>query len=92
MDGPEKTILIDAELMETQVTQMTELLKGNRKEFTWSLAYILSLNPGVVVHKLNIDYIVKRVLQKKRMFTSKRQKAIAKEVKKLKTTDFIREV
>ena len=50
--------------------------------------------PGIptdmIIHKLNMDLNFKLVQQKKRSFTSKRQKAINEEVDKLLKARFIR--
>lgn len=53
---------------------------------------ILELDPSVAVHKMNIKPNVKRVMQKKRMFSPERKKVIAKVINKLKVAIFIREV
>lgn len=50
------------------------------------------LDPSVTIHKLNLDPNTKRIMQKKRIFIAKRQKAITKEVKKFKAVGFIKEV
>lgn len=50
---------------------------------------ILGLDPNVAVHKLNLDRNAKKIAQKKREFVLKIQKAIAKEVEKLKIVGFI---
>lgn len=66
------------------------MLRRNKFEFAWTLVAILGLNPNVVVYKLNIKLQAKVVAQKKKkVFTLKRQKAIAKDVKKFKLAKFI---
>ena len=46
----------------------------------------------VIVHKLNVSPSFPPIWQKKRVFTQERDRAIAKEVRKLLEVDFIREV
>lgn len=80
------------ELMKIKVAQMTELFKENRGEFAWSLVDMPGLDPNMDIHKLNLDPNAKIIEQKKRMLIPKRQKAIVKEVERLKATRFIRKV
>ena len=50
------------------------------------------IDPSFIVHKLNMNPTSSPIQQKKRVFIPKRDKAIAKEVKKLLEAGFIREV
>ena len=50
------------------------------------------IDPSIIVHKLNVSSSIPLVQQKKRVFVQERDKAIAKEVRKLLEADFIREV
>ena len=50
------------------------------------------IDPTIIVHKLNVSSSIPLVQQKKRVFVQERDKAIAKEVRKLLEADFIREV
>ena len=50
------------------------------------------IDPSIIVHKLNVSSSIPLVRQKKRVFVQERDKAIAKEVRKLLEADFIREV
>ena len=53
---------------------------------------MLEIDPSIIVHKLNVSSSIPLVRQKKRVFVQERDKAIAKEVRKLLEADFIREV
>ena len=53
---------------------------------------MLGIDPSVLVHRLNVSPSFSPVRQKKRVFTPKRDQAIAEEVHKLQETSFIREV
>lgn len=92
MDGSEKTILAGAKLIKLERARIVELLRKNKFKFVWSLVDIPSLKPSVVVHRLNINPKAKRVVQKNRMFAQKIQRAITKEMEKLKLVGFVREV
>ena len=50
------------------------------------------IDPSVIVHRLNVNPAFSPIRQKKRVFTPKRDKAIAEEVRKLLEVGFIREV
>lgn len=53
---------------------------------------MLGLDPDVAVHRLNMDLKAKVVVQKKRMLVPKSQRSIEKELKRLKSASFIREM
>ena len=50
------------------------------------------IDPSIIVHRLNVLTSFSPIRQKKRVFAQKRDKAIAKEVRKLLKADFIRKV
>ena len=50
------------------------------------------IDPSIIVHRLNVSPSFPPIRQKKRVFTSKRDQAIAEEVRKLQQAGFIREV
>ena len=50
------------------------------------------IDPSVIAHCLNVNPSSKPVHQKKRVYVPKRDNAIKKEVQKLTTAEFIREV
>ena len=58
-------------------------LKNNRDVFTWSHEDIPRIDPSVMVHRLNVSPSFPPIRQKKRVFASERDWAIAKEVRKL---------
>ena len=53
---------------------------------------MLGIDPAIIVHKLNVSPTFSPIRQKKRVFAQKRDKAIAKEARKLLEANFIREV
>ena len=50
------------------------------------------IDPSVIIHKLNVSPSFPPICQKKQVFPQERDKAIAKEVRKLQEVEFIREV
>ena len=50
------------------------------------------IDPTVMVHKLNVSPFFPPIRQKKRVFASEQDRAIAKEVRTLQEASFIREV
>ena len=53
---------------------------------------MLGIDPSIIVHRLNVLTSFSPIRQKKRVFAQKRDKAIAKEIRKLLEADFIRKV
>ena len=53
---------------------------------------MLGIDPLIMVHRLNVSPSFPPIWQKKRVFTPKRDQAIAEEVHKLQKASFIREV
>ena len=50
------------------------------------------IDPTIIVHRLNVNPASSPIRQKKRVFAQERDKAVAKEVRKLLEAGFIREV
>ena len=50
------------------------------------------IDPLIIIHKLNVSPSFPPIRQKKRVFAQERDRAMAKEVRKLLEVDFIREV
>jgi hypothetical protein len=53
---------------------------------------MIDISPSVMVHKLNVDPNLKPVQQRRRGYSAKKNKATAKEVKKLCEVGFIKEI
>ena len=53
---------------------------------------MLGINPSIISHKLNVNPSIRPIKQKRGVFASERNNAIMKEVDKLSTANFIREV
>ena len=79
---PERTTKIGT-LASWPVRQtLTTFLRDNQDVFAWSYEDMPGIDPSVMVHKLNVSPLFLPIRQKKRVFAQKRDKAIAKEVRK----------
>lgn len=72
LNDSKKTTMVGVELIEPMVIKMTESIRENQLEFTWSLADMPGLDPSVAIHKLNFDPNTRKVVQKKKVFSLKR--------------------
>ncbi|XP_075665950.1 uncharacterized protein LOC142635726 [Castanea sativa] len=71
---------------------LASFLRENQDVFALSHEDIPRIDPLVIVHRLNVSATFPPVRQKKQVFSQKRDRTIAKEVRKLQDLDFIREV
>ena len=71
---------------------LASFLRMNQDVFAWSNEDMLGINPSIIVHRLNVNPDSSPVRQKKKVFAQERDKAVAKEVRKLLEAGFIREV
>ena len=71
---------------------LTAFLRDNQDMFAWSHEDRPGIDPSVIVYRLNVSPSFSTIQQKKQVFAQERDKAIAKEVRKLLEADFIREV
>ena len=71
---------------------LATFLRMNQDVFTWSHKDMPGIDPSIIVHRLNVNPASSLIQQKKRVFAQERDKAIAKEVRKLLKARFIREV
>ena len=72
--------------------ELTAFLRSNRDVFSWTHEDMPGIDPSVIVHRLNVSPSFPPIRQKKRVFASEQDQAIAEEVRKLQETSFIREV
>ena len=68
------------------------LLQKYRDVFAWTYDEMLGLDPGLVVHSLNVDPGVRPVVQPTRVFHIEVEAQIIQEVKKLLTVGFIKPI
>ena len=68
-----------------------DFLKEDKDVFAWSHEDMHSIDPSIIVHKLNIDLNYKPIIQKRHRFNLERYTMISKKVDKLLKAKFIRE-
>ena len=87
--GP-RPISISASLIEKEKSELILLLKEFKDVFTWDYNEIPGLDLGLVAHILNVDLEAKAVAQPVRIFHTKIEGQIVKEVQKLLAAGFIK--
>ena len=76
----------------TEKSELILLLKEFKDVFAWDCSEMLRLDPGLVVHSLNMDLEAKLVAQLARIFHTKIEGQIVKEVQKLLAVGFIKPI
>ena len=87
-----RPISISASLTEKEKSELILLLKEFKDVFTWDYSEMPGLDPGLVVHTLNVDPGAKPVAQPARIFHTKIEGQIVKEVQKLLAARFIKPI
>ena len=72
--------------------EIVKFLKNNLDIFAWSHEDMLSIDGGMIEHRLNVDPRKNPIQQRRRVFALERNRVVTKEVEKLLAVDFIREV
>ena len=72
--------------------QLVALLQKYRDVFAWTYDEMPGLDPGLVVHSLNVDPGIRLVVQSARVFHTEVEAQIIQEVKKLITAGFIKPI
>ena len=73
-------ILISSKLSREKKSELILLLKQFRDVFAWDYSKMPGLDPGLVVHTLNIDLEAKLMAQPTRVFHTEMEEQIVKEV------------
>ena len=90
--GSQKPIFISSQLTIQENEQLVTLLKEYMDVFAWNYDEMPGLDPGLVVHALNMDPGVKPVIQPTRVFHTDVETQITQEVKKLLAAGFIKPI
>ena len=90
--GSQKPVFISSQLTVQEKEQLVALLKKYMDVFAWTYDEMPSLDPGLVVHSLNVDPRVKLVIQLARVFHIDVEAQITQEVKKLLAAGFIKPI
>ena len=72
--------------------QLVALLQKYRDVFAWTYDEMSGLDPGLVVHSLNVDPGIRPVVQLTRVFHIEVEAQIVQKVKKLLTAGFIKSI
>ena len=91
-DDPEQLAYIVSKLAENLRHLLIHFLKQNKDVFAWKQEDMGGIDPTIITYKLNVSPFFKPVKQKRRSFSSERQKTINEEVDKLLQAGAIREV
>ena len=89
---PHKTTCIRTKIEGKLRESMIKFLKSNLDVFVWTHDDMPGIDPSAICHKLNVNPSTWPIKQKRRVFAPYRNQAISKEVEKLLTAGFIREV
>ena len=79
-------------MSEEKKAELILLLKEFRDVFSWDYSEMSGLDPGLIVHTLNVDLRVKLVVQPAKVFHMEIEKQIVKEVKKSLVAEFIKPI
>ena len=66
--GSQKPIFISSQLMAQEREQLVALLQKYKDVFAWTYDEMLGLDPGLVVHSLNVDPGIRPVVQPATVF------------------------
>ena len=88
----QKLISISSRLSEEEKLELILLLKEFKDVFAWDYSEMPGLDPGLMVHTLNVDLEAKPVAQPARIFNTEMEEQIVKEVQKLLVAGFIKPI
>ena len=88
----QKPIFISSQLTVQENEQLVTVLKEYMDVFAWTYDEMPGLDPGLVIHALNVDPRVKPIIQPARVFHTDVETQITQEVKKLLTVGFIKPI
>ncbi|KAL0416819.1 UNVERIFIED_CONTAM: Retrovirus-related Pol polyprotein from transposon gypsy [Sesamum latifolium] len=89
---PDKTTRIGSDMSRSCETMMIEFLRRSIDMFAWSPSDFKGIDTEVIVHRLNVDPMMRPVKQKKRSFGAERNHIIEEEVNKLLDAGYVSEV
>ena len=93
-DNPEtqRPISISASLSAEERTSLVKLLKEYQDVFAWQYDEMSGLDPGLVVHALNVELGTRPVVEPMRTFHLEVGAQITKEIQKLLTVGFVKPI
>ena len=90
--GSPKPVFISSQLTTQEKEQLVALLKRYVDVFAWTYEEMPGLDPGLVVHSLDMDSGVNLVVQPARVFHTEVKAQITQEVRKLLAVGFIKPI
>ena len=87
-----RPILISSRLLEKEKSELILLLKEYKDVFAWNYSEMTRLDPGLVMHTLNMDLETRPVAQPARIFHTEIEGQIVNEVHKLLAAEFIKPI
>ena len=90
--GSPNPVFISSQLTTQEKEQLVALLKRYVDVFAWTYEEMPGLDPGLVVHSLDMDSGVKLVVQPARVFHTEVKAQITQEVRKLLAVGFIKPI
>jgi len=90
--GFQNPVFIRSQLAAQEKEQLVTLLQKYMDVFAWTYDKMPGLDPGLVVHSLNVDPGIKPVVQPARVFHTDVKGQITQEVKKLLAVGFIKPI
>ena len=87
-----RPISISANLTEKEKSELVLLLKEFKEVFAWDYSEMPGLDPRLIAHTLNVDPQAKPTAQPARIFNTKIEGQIVKEVQKLLAAGFIKPI
>ena len=87
-----RLISISSRSLEKEKSELILLLKEYKDIFAWDYSEMPGLDPGLVVHTLNVDPKAKPVAQLAKIFHIEIEGQIVKEVQKLLAVGFIKPI
>ena len=67
-------------------------MEDNLSAFAWSVQDMPGIDPDVICHRLSMNPNVKLVVQKRQKLGEERRHIVDKEVKKLRSVGYVREI
>ncbi|KAL0320350.1 UNVERIFIED_CONTAM: hypothetical protein Sradi_5296500 [Sesamum radiatum] len=88
---PDRATRIGSGMSKSMETMMIEFLRKSVDLLTWSPSDFKGIDPKVIVHRLNVDPMMRPIKQKKTSFGAKRNRIIEEEFGKLLEAGYFEE-
>ena len=89
---PHQSTKIGTSLVPSEEEDLIDLLRKNLDLFAWAPSDMPDIDPRIACHHLDVNPMVKPIVQRKRKMGEERRKAVDEEVKRLQEARFISEI